>query len=169
MTVEGYTDSDWAGCKTTGKSTSGGVEMIGEHFIKGWSKTQSCVTLSSGEAELVAMCKLSAELLGIISLVKDLGRTLRGTVLADSTAALAIADRKGSGKLRHINIGLLWIQEKENKEELKYEKVPGQENPADMMTKDVSPMLLARHGGKCSLKRREGRANEGLEGQGKTG
>ena len=55
--MEGFSDSDWAGCKRTGKSTSGGLVKIGEHFIKGWSKTQASITLSSAEAELVAMCK----------------------------------------------------------------------------------------------------------------
>jgi len=33
VTAEGYTDSDWAGCRATGKSTSGGVVMTGDHFI----------------------------------------------------------------------------------------------------------------------------------------
>ena len=59
--VEGYSDSDWAGCRRSGKSTSGGVLMIGHHFLKGWSRTQNSVTLSSAEAELVAMCKASAD------------------------------------------------------------------------------------------------------------
>ena len=34
--VIGYFDSDWAGCRETRKSTSGGAIMIGGHFIKGW-------------------------------------------------------------------------------------------------------------------------------------
>ena len=36
--VDGYTDSDWAGCVRTAKSTSGGILMIGTHMIKAWSK-----------------------------------------------------------------------------------------------------------------------------------
>ena len=32
--ITGYSDSDWAGCRVTGKSTSGGVILIGSHFIK---------------------------------------------------------------------------------------------------------------------------------------
>ena len=36
--VDGYTDSDWAGCVRTAKSTSGGILMIGGHMIKAWSK-----------------------------------------------------------------------------------------------------------------------------------
>ena len=33
--VTGYSDSDWAGCRVIGKWTSGGVIMIGGHFLKG--------------------------------------------------------------------------------------------------------------------------------------
>merc|ERR1712026_228705 len=32
-----YTDADWAGCKVTRKSTSGGAVMRGTHCIKFWS------------------------------------------------------------------------------------------------------------------------------------
>jgi len=41
-----YTDADWAGCKTTRKSTSGGAIEPGGHTIKTWSKTQSLLALS---------------------------------------------------------------------------------------------------------------------------
>ncbi|MDA8583905.1 hypothetical protein N9L68_06710 [bacterium] len=33
--VTGHTDSDWAGCRVTGKSTSGVALMIGSHFLNG--------------------------------------------------------------------------------------------------------------------------------------
>ncbi len=140
------------------KSLSGGVIVRGTHFLKGWSRTQQCITLSSAEAELVAMCKLSAELLGVLSMLKDLGESKTGTVLADSTAALAIADRKGSGKLRHINIRLLWIQERKNKEELTSEKVLGTENPADLLTKPLPRLEIDGHLKRIGLSRATGRA-----------
>ena len=96
--VEGYTDSDWAGCRTTGKSTSGGLIMIGRHFIKGWSRTQASITLSSAEAELVAMVKTAAEVLGVLGMMGDWEHKARAVVYADSSAALGIADRRGRGK-----------------------------------------------------------------------
>jgi hypothetical protein len=160
--ADGFTDSDWAGCRKTGKSTSGGVVMIGSHFIKGWSRTQNSVTLSSAEAELVAMCKLSAELLGIISLARDLDDEIGGKVWADSSAALAIAKRKGAGKLRHINIGMLWIQEVEKMKRLDYKKVAGELNPADLMTKGVAKEKLRRHMRAASQEEKGGRAERGL-------
>ena len=62
-TVQGFTDSDFAGCRQTAKSTSGGIIMIGGHYIKSWSSTQKTIALSSGEAELTALVKCSFEVM----------------------------------------------------------------------------------------------------------
>ena len=96
--VDGLGDSDWAGCRVTGKSTSGGVLMIGDHWIKGWSRTQKSITLSSAEAELVAMVKVTAEAIGVSNLGKDWGRERKVVVYADSAAALGITDRRLQGQ-----------------------------------------------------------------------
>ena len=55
--VEAYSDTDWAGCPRTRKSTSGGCLMIGSHIIKCWSATQASVALSSGEAEFYGVVR----------------------------------------------------------------------------------------------------------------
>ena len=39
-----FMDSDWAGCKSTCRSTSGGVVMFGKHCMKSWSSTQAAIT-----------------------------------------------------------------------------------------------------------------------------
>ena len=133
--VVGFSDSDWAECRVTGKSTSGGAIMIGSHFIKGLARTQKHVTLSSAEAELIALVKCTSELLGIRAMLSDWGHTKSGMIHADSSSALAIAKRKGAGKLRHKHISALWIQEKQDREDTVYNKVLGIENAADLMTK----------------------------------
>ena len=166
--IEGYSDSDWAGCRVTGKSTSGGVIMVGGHFIKGWSRTQGSVTLSSAEAELVAMCKLSAEMIAIMTMLKEWGHTYNGYVYAESSAALAIAKRKGSGKLRHINIGLLWIQERKERKKLEFAKIKGENNPADLITKYVTRFKVEEHTQQISGNWKTGRAESGLQNQGQT-
>ena len=60
-----FSDGDWAGCTTTRRSTSGGIAMHGAHCIRHWSKTQSCIALSSAEADLYAIVKASTEGLGL--------------------------------------------------------------------------------------------------------
>ena len=109
-TLTGYSDSDWAGCRRTSQSTSGGVITIGKHYIKSWSRTQKCVTLSSAEAELVALAKVSAEIKGIQSVMADWGMKVEGEIYCDSSAALAMTQRRGVGKLRHIDVAMTWMQ-----------------------------------------------------------
>ena len=99
--------------------------MLGGHFITGWSRTQNHITLSAAEAELIALVKCSAKLLGARSMLWDFGVESEGVVYADSSAALAIARRKGAGKMRHINVDSLWIQERQNEKDLDFRKILG--------------------------------------------
>ena len=107
-----YSDTDWAGCPRTRKSTSGGCVLIGSHLIKAWSSTQPGIALSSGEAEVVGVTKASAIALGFKSLPKDFGQDMKGRVWTDSSAAIGICKRQGLGKLRHLDTQMLWVQQR---------------------------------------------------------
>ena len=85
----------------------------------------------------------------------------------DSSAALAIAKRKGAGKLRHINISCLWIQEVQGSKQLELRKVLGTENPADIMTKHLPRLSLDKCMKQLSQHHSHGRAKAGLDVQGK--
>ena len=140
-----FTDADWAGCKETRKSTTGGAIQAGSHVVKTWSKTQSLVALSSGESEFYAALKASAETLGMLAIMRDLGWSMYGEVFGDASAALGIIHRKGRGRTRHIDTGLLWIQQTAAEKRLTYHKVLGAENPADLMTKYLSQEVIEKH------------------------
>ena len=86
-----WTDTDYAGCKRTRKSTTGGVVMWGSHLIKSWSSTQSVVALSSGEAEYYGMVKGGSVALGLQSVLKDFNIDCSITVKSDASAAIAIS------------------------------------------------------------------------------
>ena len=159
----GYSDSDWAGCKKTSRSTSGGAIVIGSHCLKTWSTTQKSITLSSGEAELVAAVKMSCELIGICQLASDWGIELNAKVWIDSSAALGVVGRKGNGKLRHVRVGMLWIQEKVEEGELEVRKVLGEDNPADLMTKYLTRKVMDHHMGNISQEEADGRAKLSLK------
>ena len=162
--VRAMSDSDWAGCRRTAKSTSGGIIMRGSHYLKSWSSTQKNVTLSSGEAELVACVKASCELIGVLQMCSEWGTDSEGDVYVDSTAALAITQRKGNGKMRHVRVGMLWIQEKAEEGELKYRKVDGSLNPADLMTKgSLTEAVVKRHVQEARCRWEHGRADISLK------
>ena len=162
----GYSDSDWAGDRKTGKSTSGGIIMLGCHLIKSWSRTQDSVTLSSAEAELVALGKLAMEVLGIRSMCSEwcmMDSQPVSKLYADASAALSIAKRQGAGKMRHINVESLWLQEKEIQRELQYDKVKGEENPADGLTKHVRQELAEKYSDTVHYKLSKDRAKTSLQ------
>eukprot|EP00974_Lingulodinium_polyedra_P088401 8571664-Lingulodinium_polyedra.AAC.1 len=87
-----------------------------------WCKTQAVVALSSAEAELYRLVRASSEVLGMMSLCKDMGLQLGGRVFGDASAALAIIRRQGLGKTRRLDTSLLWVQEKAARKELDYHK-----------------------------------------------
>ena len=105
-----FSDTDWAGCKSTRRSTSGGMVMHGAHLVRSWSRMQNLVALSSAEAELYGTVRASSELLGVRSLARDLGNWPGARLYADASAALGIIHRQGLGKLRHIDTNSLWLQ-----------------------------------------------------------
>ena len=72
---------------------------------------QSLVALSSAEAGFYGTVKASTELLGIRSLAFDFGYPLRARVFADASAALGTIHRQGLGKVRHLHINALWVQQ----------------------------------------------------------
>ena len=82
--------SDWAGNRSTRKSTSGGTVRWGKGVLKTWSKDQSVIATSSGEAELYALNRAAAEALGIQSLAKDLGIELSICIEIDALTTMGI-------------------------------------------------------------------------------
>ena len=103
--IDVYTDTDWAGCPVTRKSTSGGCVMLGRHCMKHWSSTQSSTALSSGGAEFGGVIRGAGQGLGYQSLRKDVGGELLLRVWTDSSAAIGICSWQGLGKL----LNCLWL------------------------------------------------------------
>ena len=66
-----YSDSNWAGCLRTRKSTSGGVLTFQGGILKTWSSTQASIAQSSGEAEYYALVRAASEALGMQSIMRD--------------------------------------------------------------------------------------------------
>ena len=137
--------------------------MLGQHTLKTWASIQKNITLSSGEAELVALVKASAEWIGIQQLASEWEVKYEVAVFGDSSVALSVTKRKGPGKMRHIKIGMLWVQEKTGNELFQYRKVRGGGNPADLMTKHLSAKKINSSAAMMNLGWLEGRSNSSLK------
>ena len=132
--------------------------MIGQHCIKTWSSTQAIIALSSGEAEFYGIVKASSVGLGCKAMLKDMGFDVSIRVHTDAEAAKGIASRTGLGKTRHIAVHFLWVQEKVRNGDLSLQKVRGEHNPADLMTKHLNREKMLNFMNTFSLGFEEGRS-----------
>ncbi|GJR06865.1 hypothetical protein Tco_0529849 [Tanacetum coccineum] len=58
-----FLDADHAGCIDTRKSTSGGIQFLGDKLVSWMSKKQNCTAMSSAEAECVALSASYAQVI----------------------------------------------------------------------------------------------------------
>ena len=119
--------------------------MKGQHLISQWSRTQQLIALSSAEAELSASIKAGCESLGVKYMSEELGRGHSVDIFGDSSANHGIAHRSGSGKMKHLNIRQLWLQERVHLGHLKFTKVPREINLSDALTHHWSSADGAKH------------------------
>ena len=136
--VQAKCDSDHAGCLRTRKSTNGLNLFHGKHWLRGAASTQSVIALSSGESEFYGIVKGTSCLLGLKAIVADLGKVCDATLYTDATAGKGIAQRRGAGKVRHLDTQFRWVQQKLGEKKLELKKVKGTENTADLQTKYLS-------------------------------
>jgi len=139
-------DSNWAGDIIERKSTSCIQLLRGKHLLRQQVSTQQVQALSSGEAEFVALVKAGSLALGMKSLLVDMGSSVSKVVLyTDSTAAKGMCQRGGLGRVRHLDTGLLWIQNFVRDGTFALRKILGTENSADLGTKEVSAPTMWKY------------------------
>ena len=92
-------------------------------------------------------------------MARDLGYNLKGKVWGDASAALGIIHRKGLGRTRHIDTRYLWVRQVAAQRRLKYSKVLGRDNQADLYTKHLDASTASRHVGKLNCWHLEGRSS----------
>ena len=117
------------------------------------------IALSSGEAEYYGLVKAASAGLGFVGMMDELGcQGVRLRISTDASAGKSMAARTGTGKVRHLEVTQLWVQEKMRRGELEVRKINGQENPADKLTKYMGREGLEVHLHKTGSVAREGRS-----------
>ena len=102
----GYSDSDYAGCKVTRKSTTGTCQFIGRSLVSWSSKKQNSVALSTAEAKYVAAGACCVQLLWMKQTLKDFGCELtKISLLCDNESAIKLANNPVNHSwTKHIDI-----------------------------------------------------------------
>ncbi|GKD72567.1 hypothetical protein Tco_1330849 [Tanacetum coccineum] len=71
--LTGFSNADYAGCKDTFKSTSGGAQFLSEKLVSWFLKKQDCIALSTTKAEYVFLSACYAQDLWMRTQLTDYG------------------------------------------------------------------------------------------------
>jgi hypothetical protein len=144
--LEIFVDSDWAGCKATRRSTSGGLVRVGGCLMASWSRVQASVACSSAEAEYYAACTGAAEGLYVHTVAVEIGLNVsKPLVWTDASAAKAMAERNQMpNKVKHMQLRYLHLQNLVRTKRISIQKVGTLWNVADLLTKYVNVEALQR-------------------------
>eukprot|EP00971_Amphidinium_carterae_P010712 211639-Amphidinium_carterae.2 len=150
-TLHVYGDAVWAGDKSR-RSISSGIVCWGKVPLFSWSRFQGPRALSSGEAEYYQLASSASEALLIQQALAFYGHALKIVLYTDSIAALGISKREGVGKLRHLDLRLLWIQDGIREKLFEIRKIGTAANVADLGTKALANGVIVRHMGALGYK-----------------
>ncbi|GJZ50519.1 hypothetical protein Tco_0604709 [Tanacetum coccineum] len=108
-----FSDDDHAGCIDTRKSTSGGIQFLGDKLVSLMSKKQDCTAMSSAEAEYVVLSASFGQVMWMRTQLKDYGFNYNKILLyCDSQSAIAIScNLVQHSRTKHIHTRYHFIKE----------------------------------------------------------
>ena len=155
VTLTGFVDSNWGSDVDTRRSTTGWCFLLGGGVISWSSKLQATVALSLTEAEYIACCQATKEVLWLRRLMEELQEAQQEPtlLLCDSQGALALQRNPVfHNRTKHIDIQYHFVREKICEGNVKFEYVPTQEQVADFLTKALPRDSFEKLRGAAGLK-----------------
>ena len=139
--IIGCSDADWAGDVGDRKSTSRYVFLLEGAAISWKSSKQTCVALSTAEAEYVALSGAVQEAVWLQQLISDLlNKSIRETTILEenqSTICLAKNQQVTYGRTKHIDIKYHFILNLVEAGRIKLTYCASEDMVADIFTKGL--------------------------------
>ena len=140
LDLVGYVDSDFAGDRDSRKSTTAYYFTLGGNCISWKSQLQPLVALSSTEAEYIALTDAFKEAIWLQGLLKELQLLkTEAVVYSDSQSAIHLSKNPVyHERTKHVDVKYHFVRDLIANGEVQIQKIPTEENPADMGTKIVT-------------------------------
>ncbi|GJZ71385.1 hypothetical protein Tco_0635236 [Tanacetum coccineum] len=155
MALTAYAYADHAGCQDTRRSTSGSAQFLGDKLVSWSSKKQTSTSISSTEAEYIAMSGCYAQILWMRSQLSDYGFAYnRIPLYCDNKSAIALyCNNVQHSRSKHIDIRHHFIREQVEKGVVELYFLRTEYQMADIFTKALPrerfEFILPRLGIKC--------------------
>jgi len=144
----GFSDSDFVGCKSDRKSTSGTCHFFGNCLTSWHSKKKHSVALSTVEAEYVAVGSCCSQILWVKQQLLDYDLKLGCVpIKCDNTSAINLYKNPVLHSMtKHIEIRHHFLRDHVEKKDVTFEYVDTKNQLADIFTKPLpsDPFLKIR-------------------------
>lgn len=143
--LEMYADADWAGNHRDRKSNSGFLIRLGGGVVSWASRKQTCVALSSTEAELVALTEACQELSWLKKLIIDLGVNVSSpvTTFEDNQSCIRLVENgKIEKRSKHIATKYFFVRDLQEQQQIILKYCPTEFMLADILTKPLQHLRL---------------------------
>jgi hypothetical protein len=140
------TDSNWASDATDRRSQSGYFVKLAGGLISWTSRAQKTIALSSTEAEYMALSDCSRQVVWMHTLMGELGYNLQPIpICGDNQGSIFITSNPVTEKRsKHIDIRYHYVREVVNRRLAKIYFIDGDENPADLLTKNLGSVKFLK-------------------------
>ncbi|KAG7594152.1 Reverse transcriptase RNA-dependent DNA polymerase [Arabidopsis thaliana x Arabidopsis arenosa] len=140
FTLRAYSDSDWAGCQDTRRSTGGFCTFLGTNIISWSAKRQPTVSRSSTEAEYRCLSDTAAEIIWLKDLLLNIGMPLSQApeLYCDNLSAVYLSANPALHKQsKHFATHYHYVREQVAEGTLIVHHIPGTHQLADIFTKSL--------------------------------
>jgi len=154
LSIEAYTDDDWAGNPNYSRSTSGYFTLVGGNLMTWRSKKQKVVALSSVEAKFWEIAKGITEVLWIKKLKIEIGfpPQLPSQLKCDNKTTISISKNPIQyDRTNHVEVDRHFIKEKIEDSSVELPFVRSEDQLADILTKAVTGRTFTRVLSKLSI------------------
>ncbi len=147
-TIAGFSDADWAS-QHHRHSISGFAYFVGLGTISWSAKKQPIITLSSTEAEYVALTHAAKDILWIHKILKEFSflhnLSLPTTLYCDNQGAIRLSkDATFHGRTKHIDVHFHFIRQTITSRDVELLYIPTEKMVADIFTKSLARVKFER-------------------------
>ena len=139
--LSGFCDASHGSDYDTGRSVSGFLFTLNEGVVSWSSKLQDTVSQSTTESEYISLAECAKETVWLRRLIEELTReTLaEATVIScDNTSAIKLSKNpEFHRRSKHIKTKYHYTRELQDEGIIRVDFVPGDQQPADMLTKNL--------------------------------
>lgn len=141
----GFSDANWAEDRHDRKSNSGYVFMLFGGIISWACRKQSCIALSSTEAEYIALSEACQEVIWLKKLCGEfeINVSTSTKIFVDNQSAAKMSEnQKFSNRTKHVDTKYHFIRELVGSNTIQLEYVCSEDNCADLLTKPLGPTRI---------------------------